>query len=204
MPSNLFCITFVYKVLPCLEQTLSKSDWTSSDEIGDYRIRGREDENTTLLIMKDFVFTCQGSITQWKLQWHYRDGLSGCIIHFHFYVMRQSEDCGNVIIAGENHFTETINQNGDSTILTVDRVFSVLPEHQLQVQEEDFIGVAVTLGSQCSDTRLWVAGRNGVQNTVRHGVFSSLNNAMSTLSRICTSLELYTSIAPFVTVTTGE
>lgn len=117
---------------------MSASDWTSGDEIGDYRIRGREDEDTILLIMKDFVFTCQGNITQWRLQWHYRDGLSGCTIHFHFYVMRQLEDCGNVIITGENHFTETINQNGDSTILTVERVFSVLSEHQLQVQEEDF------------------------------------------------------------------
>lgn len=183
---------------------MSASDWTSGDEIGDYRIRGREDEDTILLIMKDFLFTCQGNITQWRLQWHYRDGLSGCKIHFHFYVMRQSEDCSNVIITGENHFTEMINQNGDSTILTVERVFSVLPEHQLQVQEEDFIGVVVQLGSQCSDTRLWVAGRNGIQNTVHHNVFSSLNNAMSTLSRICTSLELSTSIAPFVTVTTGE
>lgn len=197
-------ICFVYKVSPCLEQTLSASDWASADEIGDYRIRGREDENTILLVMKDFVFTCRGSITQWKLKWQYRDGLAGCAIHFHFYVMRQSEDCGNVIIVEENLFVETINRNGDSTVLTVESVFNVLPEDQLEVREEDFIGVAVRLGSQCSDTRLWVAGKSGVQNTVHHSVFSSLTNAMSTLSRICTSLVLSTSTAPFVTVTTGE
>ena len=150
------------------------------------------------------MFNCRGRIDQWSLQWCHRDGSVGCTILFHFYLLRQSEDCGNVMIVGENVFTEILPQNGDSTIRNVNSVFNVESEDRLIFQEGDFIGLAVTFLSCPSDTRLWVAGRTDIQSSVYYGTFDSFSDGRPTLLEFCTSLELSMSIVPFITAVVSK
>ena len=200
---------YTHAVFSCLEQSLSPSEWMTDDDIENFRTRYRDDEKTVILVAQDFVLNCEGSISQWTIKWHHRDAWIHCAtVGFNFYVFRQAEECGTLITVGENSFTVTISQSGDSERQFVQSIFGVNPEDRITAQSGDFIGVAMSLLTvQCSDVRVRVAGIQDLQfsNTLYHGLFSSLNQGlMSAASQPCSALETDESIIPFISAVVSK
>ena len=179
------------------------TEWRSNDEIDQLRVRARENRDALLLITRDFVFNCRGSIEQWRLQWHHRD--AACpTISFTFYVLRETDECSFQVV-GFNSFTVTDVQNSGSDEQTAESTFRVNHEDRVMVEDGDFIGVRVELQdyNTCSpEARIWVAGRMDLENRVYRGTFPALPDGLFSLA--CGSLMLSQSIFPFITAVVSE
>ena len=152
------------------------------------------------------MFCGNGSITEWYILWYHTDSVAGCIITFHFYVLRSSEnafiDNCNLMIVGQNALAVSIGGNGDSTVQGAKNVLDVDPKNRIAVRKGDIAGVSVQFGSTCDDSmRVWIGGRTDVRNTVYYQTFTSLDRVLPALSDTCTASE---SIAPYITAAVGK
>ena len=184
------------------------SEWNSDNEIEDFRIRDRSDENTVMLITPDFTFSCDGYVNQWNIVWYHREAWRNCVtVQFTFYVFRTAQQCGSLTVVGSNSFPVLISENSDDRI-RVETEFEVEPEQRLVVQAGDFIGVSASLVNvQCSDDiRVRIAGiRNlNIVNTVYHGLFSAFERLSLVLSQPCTELTVDMSTIPFITAVVSK
>ena len=191
-----------------MKNSPSLSEWGTGDKIREFLTRADDNDSTLLLVVRDYVFCCNGNITEWYILWRHRDGVAGCIVTFHFYVLRSSgnafiDNC-NLMIVGQNALTVSIGENGDSKLQNVQSQLEVDPINRIVVQEGDITGVLVEFGSTCDCLRVYVGGRKKVQNTVYSQTFTSLDQAFPALSDTCTALQRNESIAPYITAAVGK
>ena len=109
-----------------MEQSLTINEWISDEKIDQLRVRAREDRDTVVLIPRDFVFSCRGTIEQWSLHWLHRYAFCPTV-SFTFYVLRESEEC-NLQVVGMNTFTATVSQSSSSDVQNAKSTFTVNPE----------------------------------------------------------------------------
>ena len=192
------------KASPCLESALSPDEWVSGSELEQFRIRNREDERAVIVIARDFVFTCAGSVKQWKIRWHYRDASPGCAtVIFTLLVLRQTESCGMITIKGQNTFPVVVDSSRDQIVQSV---FDVDIEERVSVLQGDFIGVIMSFMSpSCSDIRARVSGVRGAGETVYYGQFDTFLLApMPGVTQPCLFYTAESLIKPFFTAVIGK
>ena len=133
------------------------------------RVSADDDEiNMLTAVMSDYEFYCNGTITQWRLQWHLRSFRSEqCTVTFTFYTLRPVAgfDC-TLTPVGNNTMTVTIDELvfiGD-----MESIFNVSIEDRITVSAGDIVGLRVQFDRDCDDMRLWIAGTRVTDNTVYH------------------------------------
>ena len=93
------------EVTSCLEQSLLTSEWVTAEEIDWLQMQGANSE--LILVARDFVFSCDGYIDQWAIQWYHRGATTLCTeTRFTFTVYRLLDACSVLWVLGENTFLD--------------------------------------------------------------------------------------------------
>ena len=156
-------------VLSCLDGALPTSEWNDENRIGAFRTDADGDP-VLVTIMEDFVFTCSGTIRQWRLQWSHRNTRPGCTVHFHFYVLRINTD--PIQQFGPNTLSVQINISN----VHVESILDVPSNRRIQVQANDFINIIVELNQGCGSSQFYILSKQYIKNTVYYKHFTSLSD----------------------------
>ena len=171
--------------------------WFDDPFAPDWILNRRTGNTHMLILMRNYTFTCTGRLTTWYFWWRINNGLRGCEVDFTLYVLRppvhSSAPCGTTVVGSH---VETIHLHSDSSI--VSRRPAVLEKVDwINVQEGDYIGLQISIGSRCGGSiDAWLRGKVS-PNTVllrrdgeyispslhcESGPFNQLGNALGFIS----------------------
>ena len=154
-----------HSVDSCLRNAPPVDQW-DGERLLRLRVSADDDEiNMLTAVMSDYEFYCNGTITQWRLQWHLRSFQSEqCTVTFTFYTLRPvaGVDCtltpmGSTTVTEELYF-DTYTES----------IFNVSIEDRMTVSAGDIVGLRAQFDRDCDDVRLWIAGTRFADNTVYH------------------------------------
>lgn len=186
-------------------------DQWDTNRLNDLQIEADSDEiNALTAVMRDYEFSCNGTIRQWKFQWHISNSnLHGaCTITFTFYTLRpQQVNSDSCILTPVGRNSINVRPDGDSSEM-MENVSNISVEERITVQAGDIVGVRVQLDRDCDDVRLHLAGRRSTSNTVYYETFdeseeSALPNIFNNID-ICRSSYDRDEVSPYITAVVGK
>ena len=161
--------------------------------------------NTLTAVMSDYEFYCNGTITQWRLQWHLRSFESEqCTVTFTFYTLRPVAgfDC-TLTPLGSNTMTVRIDEFHFDRVM--DSIFNVSFENRITVNAGDIVGLRAQFDRDCDDMRLMIAGTRFTDNTVYHDRIEEEDSSQSShldINNICGYER--DGISPYITAVVGK
>ena len=186
----------------CLRNVPPVDQWDGWRRSG-LRVTADDDEiSTPTVVMSDYVFYCNGTISQWRLQWNRRSFRSEqCTVTFTFYTLRP--------VAG---FDCTLAPVGSTTVteeLYFDRykesIFNVSIENRITVSAGDIVGLRAQFDRDCDYMRLWIAGTRFTDNIVYHNRIEEEDSSQpSDLDTFNICRYERDEISPYITAVVGK
>ena len=108
-------------------------------------------EDSLVAVMPDYVFSCEGVVTQWRLHWR-QQIREGCEIIFDFHVLRQRNSGGNCTLTsvGKNRMIVAVDS---SQLSDQDSVFNTSEVNRIKVKPGDTMGLTVKFNQSQKCTR---------------------------------------------------
>ena len=177
----------------------------SDGDIEQMKVTATDGDNTLVLLARDSVISCPGSISEWTLRWYHSAATNKCAsVRFIFAVFRESSECDSLSLVGSNVYE--VADTGPE-MQEMESVFYVEPGDRFDVEEGDFISVCIVLNSECTmvESSLWVAGKTRVGARMYHNVFLTVFGALLlTALAPCSQLQQSNSIFPFLSAVVGK
>ena len=195
-----------HSVDSCLRSAPLVDQW-DTERLYDLELNPDSDEiNTLIAVMKDYVFYCDGTISQWKFQWHLlpRDRLGKCTFTFTFSTLRPRAGSSCILTpVGRNSVTVRPDAGSRDIIMENIILFNVSVENRITVQAGDIVSLRVQ--SDRCDMKLWPGGTSSTNNTVYHETFdegSALPNIFDDVT-VCNSYNT-DEVSPYITAIVGK
>ena len=176
----------VHSVDSCLRNAPPVDQWDGKT-LSDLRVAADRGEISTLTaVMSDYVFHCNGTISQWRLQWYLRpDSYEECTVTFTFYTLRP--EAGNDCIltpVGSNTMTlRTDDGFPFRSPRVMESIFNISVEDKITVQAGDIVGLRVEFDRYCNNDTFWLAGMRSTKNSVYYETFETDDDDMSSQAR---------------------